>query len=88
MQVKPIASVSVVGIVLYDSYHKYCTLKFVLCVILRACVAKTLRDLHQNFGAISVVFLSASDGAGAAWVAIGLAACEFKRFQARCTAGL
>jgi hypothetical protein len=50
-------------------------------VILRACVSKTLRDLHQNFGDISVVFLSASDGAGAEWVAIRLAPCEFKRFK-------
>jgi hypothetical protein len=72
----------------HNAYHKYRTLKRVLRAILRACVSKTLRDLHQNFDHISVFFLSARDGAGAEWVAIWLAPCEFKRFQVWCSAGL
>ena len=64
------ATVTIVSIALHNAYHKYWTLKLVLCAILRACVSKTLRDLHQNFGHISVFYLSAHDGAGAEWVAI------------------
>jgi hypothetical protein len=46
-----------------------------------------LREIHHNFSNI-VVFVLVRDGAGAERMAIRLAPCEFKRFQARCPAGL
>src|ERR1700730_10623725 len=43
--------------------------------------AETLQNHCQSLGSISVVFMSATDGAGAKRVAIRLLApCEFKRF--------
>ena len=49
-------------------------------IIWQSSVAKALQGPLQNFDHISV-FLPASDSARAQGVAIGLASCEFKRFQ-------
>jgi hypothetical protein len=66
------ATVMIVKRWMNNLYHKYWIKKLVCGIIPSACVSKNLRDLHQ-IGDISVVLLSASDGAGAAWVAIRLA---------------
>jgi hypothetical protein len=56
-------------------------------IIWQSSVAKALSGPLQNFGNISV-FLPASDSARAQGVAIGLVACEFKRFGGRYPGGL
>ena len=51
-------------------------------IISQSRVARTRRGLYANFGNIRVVFLAASDGAGAERMAIRLSPCEFKRLKA------